>query len=128
MSSKLKNLLLGSIVGAAFGAAVFMTWKAQAEGELTPAPVQTSQETTPAVRWIKVTDESKMQPPKVALSIERNGEEVTSITVYDTDGQPSLVVHPDGNVDVLRGTPDEAARLFWHVVSRTLNKCDNTKP
>lgn len=53
-------------------------------------------------------------PPSVpTLTIERNGEDLVSLTVNDDTGQPIASLFADGHVEVKSGTNDEAARAFF---------------
>lgn len=134
MNTKLKNTLLGSLVGAAVGVSIALTYQAQtADVEPAPPPkvsgvVIELPNDAKAEQRLKFSTVKDSAAPRAAMSIERNGAEVMTITIYAPTGERALVVHPDGNVEVLKGTPDEAARLFWAVVAKQLGECHPAKP
>lgn len=68
-------------------------------------------------------DDSKA--PRPAMTVERNGSTLVSITLYKPDGSKAATIFPDGmiNIEPTGGTPEEVARLFWYAVARNMQEC-----
>lgn len=64
-------------------------------------------------------DDSK-QKSVPSLTIERDGERLVSLTVYDPTGKAFAVLYPDGAVEVKLGTPQEAAKAFFGTLTQIL--------
>jgi hypothetical protein len=63
-------------------------------------------------------------PAAPAVTIERNDGVPFGLTVYNPDGSAIATLRPDGTVDVRSGTPEEAARAFFRVLTDVLvNRC-----
>ena len=63
-----------------------------------------------------------LQPPAVAMTIERKGEELVAIKVYDLDGKNIATLRPDGTVET-EGEPGDAAKAFWYALSGYIKQC-----
>lgn len=82
---------------------------------------------TPAVEPTLFDDSKPASIP--SLTIERNGEQIVSLTVYDPTGKPFAVLYPSGGVDVKQGTPQEAAKAFFGTLTKILlTQCTKPEP
>ena len=83
-------------------------------------------EVKPALDWKTADDVPQSKP---LLTIERNGEQLVSLTVYDDAGSPVAVLHPDGVVDVKQGSAGDAAKKFFNALTGVLlTQCGKPKP
>ena len=87
----------------------------------TPLVAQTPADGS-VLRW---TPAPTVLPPKLefssdskfagAASVMAVSPALSNIVIYAGGSKPVATIHPDGTVE-LGGTPDEAARAFWHAV------------
>jgi hypothetical protein len=122
MKTTTTKVLASILIVSAMLAAIALSYKGHAA-----EPDRSATEwppTEPARQWVKVTDESKVELPRAALTVERDGDRLVTITVYDPAGKPAIVVRPDGNVDMYGDRkPEDAARLFWATLAKYVGDC-----
>lgn len=120
MKTTTTKILASLLIVSATLAAIALSYKGHAAE---PDQAPTKWPPTAQARF-KVTDESKVEPPRAALTIERDGERLVTITVYDPAGKPAIVVRPDGNVDMYGDrSPEDGARLFWATLAKYVGDC-----
>lgn len=122
---KTKTILLGVMVAGAMAASIFMAYKAQS-AEPVPVPRKAAQENTPAVDWLDMSKMDDSRTGRAALSLDYakgDNPDPISMTVYSPDGGVLATLYPDGTVKVQKGTPEQAARVFYAVITKQLRTC-----
>lgn len=107
----MKTILLGLMVAGAVLASMVLTYKAQSAE---PTGIDLSK--------LGITGRAAL-----TLNYEKGDNpdaNPASVSVYDPeDGSLRATLYPDGTVNVHKGTPEEAARLFYSIVTRRLRTC-----
>jgi hypothetical protein len=65
-----------------------------------------------------------LQPPAMAMEVERDGDTLVAIRVYDAEGKIVAVLRADGTVETDK-EPETAARAFWYALSGYVKQCSN---
>lgn len=67
----------------------------------------------------------ELQPPaQPAISIQRDVDgNLVAIRIHGPEGAIVAIIWPNGTVETLNGTPDEAARAFWAAISQYIKSC-----
>lgn len=116
--------IVGSVlIVAATMAAIALSYRGHA-AEVEPVPRKVTTENSPAIDWRSI-DDSHAGRRALTLDYAKGvSPDPISMTVYDSDGGVLATLYPDGTVKVQKGTPAEAARVFYAIITKQLRTCN----
>lgn len=124
MKTTTTKIIASALIVSAMLAAIALSYKGHAAEA---APRQTATENTPAVDWNDLPKFDDSHAGRAALSLDYakgDNPDPVSMTVYSPDGGVLATLYPDGTVKVQKGTPAEAARVFYAVITKQLRTCN----